>query len=182
MNKFTEGSSEMKEVNIFYQKIFTKVKLLENFSNSFISQNPEWENAIKDGIYDYRTSFLLIGSDESVQNTAKYLNIPIDVVILANKITLIMLFGVSHYLNWADFDIKNPTNFNELSTKLAFTRKALVNIGFSLAVRDIKSDMSEQAEIDCLINGLKIGIAIGYLTSIAYTEGSNKALGMFTNK
>lgn len=178
MNKIIEGSTEMKEVNDFYKKISRRVISLENFAYLFISQNPEWENAIADGIYDFQTSFVSIKSEKSVQNSAKYLKLPVDIVILANKISLSMLLGVSHYLSWANFDIQDPTNYNEVTTKLKFTRIALVNIGFTLAIRDKKSKIRERLEIYHIKNGMRIGVAIGYLTSIAYHEGSEKAIGI----
>jgi len=73
-----------------------------------------------------------VKAEPSSWEMAEHLNLSVDTVVLANRISILALFGLSHYLQWAGFDIQHTTDFKELSTKLAFARNTLAKIGFRL--------------------------------------------------
>ena len=54
-------------------------------------------------------------AEPSSWEMAEHLNLSVDTVVLANRISILALFWLSHYLQWAGFDVQHTTDFKEFS-------------------------------------------------------------------
>lgn len=157
---------------------FTK---LIGFVRRFLLASPEWKQLAVEAVQEYSDDLATIQPDEGSLQTAQELGRSIEQVLLANAISLVILFGYSHYLQWAGFDILEPTKFDEISEKLPFARKIVARMGFSLAL-GAKMDFEErysphsQATSNRYELGFGMGAALGYLTVEAHLRGPKVAL------
>ena len=94
-----------------------------------------------------------------------------DRIIWVNAASIVILFGLSHYLWWNDFDINNPTDFKELSRKLVFARNTIALLGIQAMTRQSLAKKASQERLNqCYIDCFLAGLALGHLVTDAHSQ------------
>ena len=154
---------------------------LARFADRFLSNNPEWMQAAHEAAQKYFNDLADMQLDDHSDQTAQQLGLSPEQILLANRLSLATLLGYSHYLQWAGFDIGEPTKFEEVSKKLAFARNVIARIGFSLALRmdsERQPPLPAQLLLSCYETGFSMGVVLGYLTVEACQKGSEAVLDL----
>jgi len=171
------------DLRSFLRQVCSDLLVLNRFTNDFLSAHSEWRILAIQASHKYFNDLATMKPNESVARTAQQFGFSTAEVLFANRIALMILFGLSHYLQWGGFDIKEPTSFPEVSNKLLFARDAIVGISFSL----VRSSMIafenrhfSQAEIIAshYEHGFGVGLALGFLISEAHLNDPKSALDL----
>lgn len=151
-------------LEVFINSICSDYDELEKNVDKFLAENHEWKVAANDSAEFYYNDLNLsyITADQAI--SSKELGVSEYTVLLANKITILILFGYSHYLESVGYNISNPVDFAEISSKLSFARMAIVRLGYYLLPKNHHKQISKREELSLLQHGFGIGATLGYLT------------------
>ncbi len=151
-------------------QVSTNIDTFQKLADTFIQEHPEWQEIAQRAAHMYFHDLANIEPMPSSYETARQLGLSVNDVSRANSISIVILFGLSHYLQWSGFDIKNPTDFEEVSTRLAFTRNVLALMGFRMALdQKAKLKVSSDQLKKCYQEGFLLGMALGYLVADAHS-------------
>ena len=152
------------------EEICRNVDVLASSTTDFMREHPECADAAHEAGRTYLGDLMALQPQPCMRPAAELLRLSLEEVTLANSLSVMALFGLSHYLHWRGSDIEEPTRFDELSTKLGFARNGLAYLGYRLAWgmrthRD--SCQPEVASAERLASVYKrafgMGMTIGYL-------------------
>jgi hypothetical protein len=176
-----EANGTKIDLDSFLDFVCSNPSRLGKTVKDFVLGNPECMELANEAALKYSSELATIQPDEGSFQTAVELGLPIEEVLLANKISLMILLGYAHYLQWVGFDIAEPTRFEEISKRLLFARKAVVALGFYLALQKRILEMSGSLPKTILERyevGSSMGATLGYLTTEVHLRGMGYVLDM----
>ncbi len=143
---------------------------------SLLANHPGWHHYAQDAVDKFALDFISLRPPLAVDETVRFLNIPPSAVSIANSYSIVMLFGLAHFLNWKGYNIENPTSFTEISKKLIFARKAAVLMGYLFVGNNKHEIITEEIHGNINIiskachDGFLAGLSLGYLIDQKYHE------------
>jgi hypothetical protein len=175
-NLSREETHELENLLLGISKNFTQ---LLRYSKSFLEDYPLWEQASEEANKLYTHILGPINTSSESIFPAKYYNISVSQQKDINSYAILILFGMTHYLEWADFDIQNPVNFSEVAFKLPFVRLGIMNICLQIVQTKRIYLGGRNKSITKFCFGL--GASLGNLLNIAY-EGTPIDAQMIINQ
>lgn len=168
-------------LTLLFEILSHNVPSLLKYSNRLFLSMPEGQVFVSDSVNRYRDLLPNISIDSGIRETASLLGLKSKQVLQANQVSILVLFTYSHYLQIKGFNIENPTNFEEVNSKLAFCRQTVANVGFYL-ISQKNVSLSKKTRFpttdEIFHRGAKVGITLGYITIQAHRNGVEKAVSL----
>jgi hypothetical protein len=169
----------------------SNLQRLLSLSDTYLGEHPNWKQATKQSVSIYApsiTSIRLVENSKLFQTQFKLSDTQMQV---ANRSALLIIWGLSHYLEWAGFEISNPTSFTEISSKLGGARQPAMILAITMARTKLYGAVSEQDLFSLKVpehlakyykKSFGLGVTLGYIIDCAYLEGVIAAKKVLENE